>query len=1772
MACVSVAFPAAVAPATAPAAAAAPASARVASTVAMGLFGGFEIDGNTTVDGTGLDWDTTGQHLVDGADDPTQYKNPKDFDNHPSTWQAADAVAPQKDDFTDAWVHTATLNGEVFAYFAFQRAATQGTVNYDIEFNQLDNMPGLPARPVRSVNDLMLDVQQGGNGDFQIVHAYLWTLKSSPDWGANCTEVSGYSPGAGWCEVPVPASAFEGAISGDKIFGEGSLNLSMLFPAGTCSNDYGTINMRSRTSDSPNASLKDYVAADVSVPSTCGKLTINKRDPQGAPAPGATFQISPDPTPGSAAATLTVTDGGAGDDDGAADGVIVIDPVEPGTYTVTETAPPTGMLLPPPADRTQQVTVDEAESVTVNFADPHKWLPPTLTKTAEASYAARYDWTITKTVDQAAWHVPDGTTAKPTYTVTVTAGPEQTSDYRVVGELSITNPNPRPMVVTVTDLLADNTACTVAGTDADAGAPGEQRTLAAGPTTLGYTCTYAQAPGSPSGTNTATLTWSRADYPQQQSDANDPANAPQGSAVATKDYTFARTSRTDETVDVTDTRQGALGTLSWDDVWAMTDHQKVFTYQLELAGEPGECTTYDNTAALTEKDTPTTRDDDASVEVCVGLDLTVEKTVAVAYDRTYNWSLDKTGPASVFVGDDGKTTVDYQIDVQALPTTDSAPILDGTITVENPNDWDVTADVADVFTLNGDDVTCTVTGGDDAVVPKNGTLDLDYTCTIDAGSWPDNYHGTNRVTVTWDKATYFSPTGSATYDNAVEDSETTETPAHKDIDLVDAITEAGGNPVAVTLSPSSLNWVDVWNETGHTVTIDAQVQLDTGLAAGACTTYDNVVSITGTQISDTATTEVCRPEITKTVKAEYGRTYRWTLDKTVDEDSVEIGPDGSATFHYGVTATPDGFTDGTASWTGTITVENPSATKALDTTITDVSGVAGWTCTITGDPAVTVDPGDTTVVPYTCAGDVTTHPSGTNTATATFGGKTVTTEVPVSFAKVTDVDKTITVTDPKAPNTTLGNADWGDGTQATTFEYDWTAPAGTLGVCETYDNTATITETGQNATEKVEVCREAPLEVTKTAAGSYDRTYHWKIAKAADETSVEIRDGQSHDFHYTVDVTKDGYADSGWEAHGTITVHNPNAYADGAIVADVTDDLSGVTGGVCTVTGGTDVELAPGATEELGYACTFGAEPAAYTGTNTATASWTDPDDEDATATGTAPLTLQVDDEIDKSIDVVDDKTEPGASHPLGTSTWDAGPFSYTYTVTKSGVAGTCTTYDNTATIVQAEQSADESVELCVVRTPAAAAAFAGDFDRSYAWAITKEADQTQLQAGVDGKANAHYVVAAIPGAATDSGWTASGSVQVTNPNDFKDVSAGVSVTLDVDAPATCVATGSPVTVPAGQTVAVPITCTFPDSGYADGTATVSIAWAAGSPVVTQVPVAFVLDTETNRTVTVTDDKAGTVGAPATLGTADWNAGGQPTLFDYTLPLSAVPGQCQTWTNTATIVETKQSAGEQVQVCMPGQVGGIELSMQASVKTACVTRRYGEALVTAVNPITSSIPGTVRVRVGKKVRGTAQVQPGQTREIHLTGLRIGKVVRVVMDGGAVLAKAKVKGGCKVKAVAPTTGVRQAAWDGGRLSVPSTGISAQLRATATPRVPLNRNALGQAFFWRGDGEPGGPGSVLVALHSNRSGWAAGNRLPKLRKGATVQVELGSGKVLTYRVTRSIARAPLNLSEKRMAELQSNLGPSQLVLTTCNRWALDGSGRYRYRSLAYLKLID
>src|SRR5699024_768449 len=76
----------------------------------------------------------------------------------------------------------------------------------------------------------------------------------------------------------------------------------------------------------------------------------------------------------------------------------------------------------------------------------------------------------------------------------------------------------------------------------------------------------------------------------------------------------------------------------------------------------------------------------------------------------------------------------------------------------------------------------------------------------------------------------------------------------------------------------------------------------------------------------------------------------------------------------------------------------------------------------------------------------------------------------------------------------------------------------------------------------------------------------------------------------------------------------------------------------------------------------------------------------------------------------------------------------------------------------------------------------------------------------------------------------------------------------------------------------------------------------------------------THKNLEVLDDKAGTVAAPVSLGTADWNSDGVPTEFTYQVIFTnphpdAVDGACTTHTNTATSVAT-DDAGTSVEVCV----------------------------------------------------------------------------------------------------------------------------------------------------------------------------------------------------------------------------------------------------------------
>ncbi len=110
---------------------------------------------------------------------------------------------------------------------------------------------------------------------------------------------------------------------------------------------------------------------------------------------------------------------------------------------------------------------------------------------------------------------------------------------------------------------------------------------ASGTLDVAYSCSYAAAPSSYSGINTATANWNDATY-----------HTPSGTASGVKAFSLAQLGSTNKTIHVTDTLGGALGTVTGTD--AAPFATATFTYSHDFAGVGGTCTDYDNTATITE--------------------------------------------------------------------------------------------------------------------------------------------------------------------------------------------------------------------------------------------------------------------------------------------------------------------------------------------------------------------------------------------------------------------------------------------------------------------------------------------------------------------------------------------------------------------------------------------------------------------------------------------------------------------------------------------------------------------------------------------------------------------------------------------------------------------------------------------------------------------------------------------------------------------------------------------------------------------------------------------------------------------------------------------------------------------------------------------------------------------------------------------------------------------------------------------------------------------
>ncbi|HEU5255779.1 MAG TPA: hypothetical protein VFU28_07305, partial [Vicinamibacterales bacterium] len=217
-------------------------------------------------------------------------------------------------------------------------------------------------------------------------------------------------------------------------------------------------------------------------------------------------------------------------------------------------------------------------------------------------------------------------------------------------------------------------------------------------------------------------------------------------------------------------------------------------------------------------------------------------------------------------------------------------------------------------------------------------------------------------------------------------------------------------------------------------------------------------------------------DVTKDVSAALDRLYKWKINKSVDSSLKEAA--NSSTFNYTVKVDQDGApVDSNYTTSGTISVSNPNYWDVTGVAITD-SIDNGGNCTLTGGSNVTIVAGaPASQFSYSCSySGAPSKFSGTNTGTATYtdasingGSQTATNGTAGYTFSMNATNKTIHVTDNlQGPLGTLTGTD-APAYASATYTYSRTqTPA--AGKCTTENNTATITETGQNSSASATAC------------------------------------------------------------------------------------------------------------------------------------------------------------------------------------------------------------------------------------------------------------------------------------------------------------------------------------------------------------------------------------------------------------------------------------------------------------------------------------------------------------------------------------------------------------------------------------------------------------------------------------------------------------------------------------------------------------------------------
>jgi Prealbumin-like fold domain len=301
------------------------------------------------------------------------------------------SIPPEKSDLLNFGVYFETnSNGKFLNVFWHRVQEPNGTTNMDFEFNQSETLSTNGVTPVRTSGDVLIqyDLAQGGTNPQLFLSRWINGTENPPATAAQCQasnklpcwntrinlSAAGDATGSiNTSAIPAAESDGLGNIS-PRTFGEASIDFDALTGGQTGCVGFGSAYLKSRSSDSFTAALKDFIAPSAVNINQCGTVRVLKKDDATPPNAlnGAVFNLLKDNAPvgGSPGVEDTFVDDCTTGPPGFPAGECSFTNVFQGEYWVVEITAPPGHDLPNPAF--QHVTVVADQTVTVTFVNPRQ--------------------------------------------------------------------------------------------------------------------------------------------------------------------------------------------------------------------------------------------------------------------------------------------------------------------------------------------------------------------------------------------------------------------------------------------------------------------------------------------------------------------------------------------------------------------------------------------------------------------------------------------------------------------------------------------------------------------------------------------------------------------------------------------------------------------------------------------------------------------------------------------------------------------------------------------------------------------------------------------------------------------------------------------------------------------------------------------------------------------------------------------------------------------------------------------------------------------------------------------------------------------------------------------------------------------------------------------------------------------------------------------------------------------------------------------------------